>query len=120
MSTRLHPLVSFAVLALAAGCDETFISVSSDGQIEVTISTNGSDPDSDGFSVTVDGGTARLVAPGGSVVLDGLSEGSHSVLLNGLAENCRVEGTNPRDVVVGPDGQAHVSFDVSCARGAEQ
>ena len=61
-------------------------------------------------------GTARFVAPGGSVVLDSLSEGSHSVLLSGLAENCRVEGTNPRVVAVRPDGQAHVSFDVSCAR----
>ena len=62
-----------AVLAFAAGCDETLISVSSDGRIEVAVSTDGSDLDSDGFSVTVDGGTARFVAPGGSVVLDGLS-----------------------------------------------
>ena len=116
MPTRLQPLVSLAVLAFAAGCDVTFISVSSDGRIEVVVSTNGSDLDSDGFSVTVDGGTARFVAPGGSVVLDSLSEGSHSVLLSGLVENCRVEGTNPRVVVVGPDGQAHVSFDVSCSR----
>jgi hypothetical protein len=116
VSTRLQPLVPLALLAFAAGCDVTFISVSSDGRIEVAVSTNGSGLDGDGFSVTVDGGTARFVAPGGSVVLDGLSEGSHSVLLSGLAENCRVEGTNPRVVVVGPDGQAHVSFDVSCAR----
>jgi hypothetical protein len=116
MSTRLQPLVSLAVLAFAAGCDVTFISISSDGRIEVVVSTDGSDLDSDGFSVTVDGGTARFVAPGGSVVLDSLSEGSHSVLLSGLVENCRVEGTNPRVVAVGPDGQAHVSFDVSCSR----
>jgi hypothetical protein len=120
VSTRLQPLVPLAVLAFAAGCGQTFISVSSDGRIEVSVSTNGSDPDTDGFSVTVDGGTARFVAPGGSVVLDSLSEGSHSVLLTGLAENCRVEGSNPRSVVVGPDGQADLSFDVRCGlrRGA--
>jgi hypothetical protein len=116
VSTRLHPLVPLTILAFAAGCDETFISVSSDGRIEVSVSTNGSDPDTDGFSVTVDGGTASFVAPGGSVVLDSLSEGSHSVLLAGLAENCQVEGTNPRVVVVSQDGQANVSFDVRCAR----
>jgi hypothetical protein len=116
VSTRLHPLVPLAILAFAAGCDETLISVSSDGRIEVAVSTNGSDPDTDGFSVTVDGGTASFVAPGGSVVLDSLSQGSHSVLLTGLAENCEVEGTNPRVVVVGQDGQANVSFDVRCAR----
>ena len=118
MPTRLQLLVSLAVLAFAAGCDETFISVSSDGRIEVAVSTNGSG--FDGLSVIVDGGTARFIAPGGSVVLDGLSEGSHSILLSGLPATCRVEGTNPRDVVVGPDGQAQVSFDVSCARRAEQ
>jgi hypothetical protein len=116
MSARLQALVSLAVLALAAGCGETIINVSSDGRIEVSVSTDGTDPDTDGFSVTVDGGTARFVAPGGSVVLDSLSQGSHSVLLTGLAENCQVDGTNPRSVVVGPDGQADVSFEVRCAR----
>jgi hypothetical protein len=116
MSARLQPLVPLAVLALAAGCGDTFISVSSDGRIEVAVNTTGTDPDSDGFSVTVDGGTARFIAPGGSVILDSLSEGSHSVLLSGLAENCQVEGSNPRSVVVGPDGRVDVSFDVRCAR----
>ena len=37
------PLVPLAVLAFAAGCDENLISVSSDGRIEVSVSTNGSD-----------------------------------------------------------------------------
>ena len=116
MPALLQPLVPLAVLALAAGCGETIIDISSDGRIEVAVSTSGTDPDTDGFSVTVDGGTARFVAPGGSVVLDSLSQGGHSVLLSGLAENCQVDGTNPRSVVVGPDGQADVSFDVRCAR----
>jgi len=115
MSARRQSLVPLAALALAAGCGETFISISSDGRIEVFVSTTGTDPDADGFSVTVDGGAARFVAPGGSVVLDHLSEGSHSLLLSGLAENCRVEGSNPRPVMVGPDGRADVAFDVRCA-----
>lgn len=118
MSARLQPLVPLVALALAAGCGETIISISSDGRIEVSISTTGTDLDADGFSVTVDGGTARFVAPGGSVVLGPLSEGSHSVLLSGLAENCRVEGSNPRSVAVGPDGRADVAFDVRCVRSA--
>src|SRR5215207_7286920 len=116
VSTRLSSLVLLALPAVLAGCGETMISISSDGRIEVSVSTNGTDPDTDGFSVTVDGGTARFVAPGGSVVLDSLSEGSHSVLLSGLADNCQVEGSNPRPVFVGPDGRADVSFDVRCTR----
>lgn len=115
MSARLPSLLSLAALALAVGCGETIINVSSDdGQIQVAVNTTGTDLDSDGFSVTVDGGTARFVAPGGSVVLDSLAEGSHSVRLTGLAENCLVTGTNPRSVVVGPDGHASVSFEVLC------
>jgi hypothetical protein len=116
MATPLPALALLALLAVAAACGETLINISSDGRIEVAVSTSGSDPDTDGFSVTVDGGTARFVAPGGSVVLDSLPQGSHSVLLGGLAENCRVEGSNPRSVVVGSDGRATVSFDVMCAR----
>lgn len=116
MSAHLPLLVSLAVLALAAGCGETIINVASDGRIDVAVRTTGTDLDTDGFSVTVDGGTARFVAPGGSVVLDGLAEGSHSVRLSGLAENCLVSGANPRSVVVGPDGHASVAFEVICAR----
>jgi hypothetical protein len=103
-------------VALAAGCGETLISISSDGRIEVSVSTSGTDPDSDGFSVTVDGGAEHVVGPAGDVVLDGLSAGSHSVLLGGLAQNCAVVGSNPRPVIVGSDGRAEVSFEVRVRR----
>jgi hypothetical protein len=72
--------------------------------------------DIDGFSVSVDGGVQQFVAPGARVTLADLAPGSHSVLLSGLAENCRVVGTNPRAVVVGSDGNATVAFEVSCSR----
>ena len=114
MSAGLPSLVSLAVLALAAGCGETIVTISSDGQIQVAVNTSGIDLDTDGFSVTVDGGTARFVPPGGSVVLDSLAVGSHSVRLSGLADNCAVTGANPRSVVVGSDGRASVSFQVVC------
>jgi len=116
VSTRLPSLVLLAHVALAAGCGETLISISSDGRIEVSVSTSGTDPDSDGFSVTVDGGAEHVVGPAGDVVLDGLSAGSHSVLLGGLAQNCAVVGSNPRPVIVGSDGRAEVSFEVRCER----
>jgi hypothetical protein len=105
-----------ALLALAAGCGDTMISVSSDGRIEVAVSTTGADVDVDGFSVSVDGGVEQFVAPGARVTLADLAPGSHSVRLSGLAENCRVVGTNPRAVVVGSDGNATVDFEVSCSR----
>jgi hypothetical protein len=116
MSPRLPLWGALALAAVAGGCGDTMISVSSDGRIDIVVTTSGSDLDTDGFSVTVDGGTAQFVAPGGTVTLTGLSQGGHSVLLGGLAENCRVDGSNPRTVAVGPDGRAQVTFDVRCDR----
>lgn len=116
MRAQLALILSAAILAPIGGCDDTFISVSSDGRIEVAVTTSGIDVDVDGFSVSVDGGTAQFVAPGGRVTLSGLQPGGHSVLLSGLAANCQVVGTNPRAVQVGSDGTVDVAFEVSCTR----
>ena len=116
MSPRLPLAVPLAALALAVGCGETMIAVSSDGQIEIAVSTAGFDVDSDGFSISVDGGTGRFVPAGGTVTLTGLAQGSHTVLLTGVAENCLVEGDTPRSVAVDPDGTARLRFSVRCDR----
>ena len=115
MCTRLASALALTLLTPLAGCDETLISVSTDGQIQVAVSTSGLDTGTDGFSVSVDGGTEQLVDAGGTVTLTNLSTGSHSVRLSGLSDNCRVEGTNPRAVVVQSDGAAQVAFQVRCA-----
>lgn len=111
--TLLPPAVLFA---LTAGCGDTMIGISSDGQIEVSVSTIGSDVDEDGFEISVDGGTTQFVSPGGQVTLTGLDAGRHIVQLSGLAQNCRVLGFNPQGVSVGSDGRATVAFQVSCVQ----
>lgn len=116
MCTRAESALALTLLTLLAGCNETLISVSTDGQIQVAVNTSGLDTDTDGFSVSVDGGTQQFVDAGGTVTLTNLSTGSHSVQLSGLAENCRVDGPNPRPVVVESDGAAQVAFEVRCAR----
>ena len=116
MRSRLAVLPFLAVFSTLVGCGDTLISVSTDGRIEISVTTTGLDVDADGFSVSVDGGTQQFVATGGRVTLTGLSAGSHSVFLSGLAENCHVDGSNPRTVVVGGDGRAAVGFSVVCAR----
>jgi hypothetical protein len=109
--------VALALLAPAAGCDNTLISVSTDGQIEVRVSTVGSDPDTDGFSISVDGGTAQFLAPGATITVSDLRPGTHSVSLSGLADNCLVNGANPRSAVVAAAGSATVAFEVRCTQG---
>jgi hypothetical protein len=118
----MHPPIASALALILlfpfAGCDVTLISVSTDGQIQVAVNTSGLDTNSDGFSVSVDGATLQFVDAGGTVTVNNLSEGSHSVRLSGLADNCRVEGANPRSVVVRSDGVAQVTFDVRCFAAA--
>jgi hypothetical protein len=94
-------LLPLLCLTVAAACESAF-SISSDGIVHVLVTTSGSGSDSDGFTLTVDGGDARFVSSGGSVALEG------------IAANCAVQGDNPRSVRVGPDGAASVSFAVTC------
>jgi len=116
MSQRIVLACSVAALLIAAGCGETFISVSSDGRLEIIVSTTGNDLDRDGFTISVDGGDELPVALGSGVTLSDLDPGTHTVRLAGLADNCGVEGSNPRPVVVGADGVASLAFEVRCAR----
>jgi hypothetical protein len=115
MEQRIASALALILLMPLAGCNETLIGVSTDGRIEVAVSTSGLDTDTDGFSVSVDGGTQQFLEAGGTVTLTDLGEGSHSVRLSGLSDNCRVEGANPRSVVVESDGVAQVAFQVRCS-----
>jgi hypothetical protein len=105
---------SITASLLAGGCGDTLISISSDGRLEVAVSTSGGGLDRDGFIVIVDGGVEQSVPSGGVVTLTDLREGTHSVRLSGLADNCGVVGSNPRPVVVGAEGAAVVAFEVRC------
>lgn len=117
MSKHLALAGPLAAVLLAGGCGDIMISISTDGRIEIFVGTMGADLDLDSFSVSVDGGAERIVPSGGAVTLTDLRDGSHSVRLSGMGEDCRVEGSNPRSVEVGPGGTASVAFEVRCARG---
>ena len=105
---------------LASGCDDTFLSFSSDGRLEISITTSGDGLDQSGFTIVVDGGAPSRVGVDGSVVLTGLTPGSHQVQVTGVSEACWVDGANPLTVVVGADGQAAVRFAVVCDGGGRR
>jgi hypothetical protein len=85
------------------------------GDLEVTVATTGSDPDPDGYAVTVDGAQSQPVGVNGTVTFTGLAEGDHSVELTGMAGNCTVSGANPRTVTLPSGGSATTSYAVNCA-----
>lgn len=84
------------------------------GTLTVTTATTGTSPDPDGYTVSV-GSSARTIGVNGSTTYTGLSPGTTTVALSGIAGNCHVDGDNPRDVTVLPDASVETAFAVVCA-----
>ena len=84
------------------------------GNLTVSASTSGSGLDPDGYTVTVDGGSARALAINGSVSYTNLTPGNHTVAISGVASNCTVSGGTSRTVSVPSGGTATTTFSVSC------
>ena len=86
----------------------------STGSLSIVPATSGWPSDPDGYTVTVDGVDQGTVGANGSVTIDALPTGDHAVSLNGVADNCRVLGSNPRSVTVPPGEALNVNFAVTC------
>jgi Tol biopolymer transport system component len=106
---RAFTLVSGAEqeVAFAVTCGSTT------GDIQVTTSTTGANQDSDGYTLTVDAESSQDIGPNATLALTGLSAGTHTLALTGVATNCHIDGENPRAVEVVP-GATPVTFGVSC------
>jgi hypothetical protein len=113
VAIKMWNILPAIAILFRGGCESAFV-IDSDGFIQVAIRTGGPDPDTDGYSLSVDGQTFVLPAAGSLSIQ--LPQGSHDVRIDGLAENCSVEGANPRTVMVGASGTAAISFVVVCAR----
>lgn len=102
-----------------ASVDFTIACTDTEGDLEVTASTSGTNPDADGYEVRLDGGavTAAL-GPNGSVTLQDVPATEHELTLGGMARNCVASRLHPRTVDVPGGGTATASFEVRCvARG---
>jgi len=87
------------------------------GWLVVQTITTGDGAISGSYTVTVDGSAAltKVVSANGSVVFEDLTEGEHTVRLDGLAAGCTLTAPNPVTVTVRADGVVDVVFTVSCA-----
>jgi hypothetical protein len=103
-----------AILAvLGAACSDV-PSAPRSGTVRVTVRTSGGDPDFDGYEVVVDP-ARRSVEGNGTAEFRYIGVGTHSVALEGVADNCSVVGTSSRSVSIERDKVVNVSFDVECA-----
>jgi Tol biopolymer transport system component len=86
------------------------------GAIEVTVVTDGADPDPNGYRFHVELGTWTLPA-NGVVLLSPIADGNRAVWLDDIAPNCVVIGENSRIVQVTSGGPStRVAFQLSCVK----
>ncbi|HEX5574243.1 MAG TPA: Ig-like domain-containing protein, partial [Gemmatimonadales bacterium] len=88
------------------------------GSIRVTTATTGSSPDPDGYRFALDGSSSRPIDVNGSQTVDGISAGSHTVLLSNIASNCDVGGGPSKNVSVAAGQTAEARFSVTCTSTA--
>jgi TolB protein len=84
------------------------------GTLEVVTDTSGDDLDSDGYTVTVDGGAGSAVGIIDTLTTPDLAPGDYEVALSDVAANCSVDGDNPRTVAVSAGATASTTFTVTC------
>ena len=84
------------------------------GTLAVTTTTTGSNLDPDGYSVMLDGAGAQAVSTNGSISVPGLTAGSHTVTLSGVASNCQIDGGDTQIVSVPSGGTGTASFALTC------
>jgi len=106
----------FAWVLLIAACrDATIPGVPPNvGSVTVSVTTAGQDPDSDGYYISVDGGSETAIAPNESITLRDVPEGTREVRLRGLAENCTTVALRQSVSVVAGQSVA-VAYVITCA-----
>jgi len=110
-------LAMIAVLLSVSCSDST--TAPAPGNIRVTTATVGGDPDEDGYLLVV--GSKRItMGPSSSVTLVDMSAAMHVLSLEGIAENCVLEGDVSRSITVQSAAVAEVLFHIACdATGVE-
>lgn len=100
-------------VALALACNVPLTSESTSGSARISVSAVGEARDTILFLRFDSDTTAYEVHPD-TVVTFSTAEGTHSIELEGVADNCLVAGDNPRSVEVVAGEESHVSFEITC------
>jgi len=106
-------LLTLAVLGCGGGSDSDQTGPN-EGTLEVLASTTGSAPDTDGYTVMVDNRASQSLASNGADTVASLSTGTHTVTLAGVAQNCLLDGENPRNVEIAAASMTSLQFHIAC------
>jgi hypothetical protein len=109
---RIHPLIALLVALVVAGCDDSN-APPADGRLVVSTSTEGDDPDLDGYLLTIDELDTLALLPS-SIVQRTVPAGQHSLRLLAVAERCSVGPGASLEVEVEPSLTTRVVFTIDC------
>jgi hypothetical protein len=98
-----------------AACDSDALSGFAGPTLEITVTTTGAEPDPDGYTIQVDAEPARVIESATPLQVHNLQPGNHTVFVAAIADNCVVDGANPRSVQVETEGTTTVTIAVVCA-----
>jgi len=103
---QVDRLVAALLLVTSSGCGEdggsTEPPLPTTGSIRVQASTTGLGLDEDGYTVRL-GQDAASVSSNGTTVIDGLSPGDHTLVLEGVGDNCDLTSGSTTAAVVAGD-----------------
>ena len=123
----MRPFMAAAAVAAIAvlwaplsGCSSDSSSDSTVGALTISVTTTGSVPDPDGYTITVGDRSPQTIGVNGTLSVNNLSEGQYTVTLAGMADQCFSSGDDP--VVVAVDGGTtkEVHFSVACPGGGSK
>ena len=100
-----------------AACDGDSVAGFAGPSLEIIVSITGAEPDLDGYTVQVDAERARAVRTATPLQVHNIQPGDHTVFVAGIADNCMVDGANPRSVMVEIEGTPRSRFQWSAPPG---
>jgi TolB protein len=112
----MYPALLLVVGLSLSACDDpggADLGGPSPGTLVVSTSTEGDDPDQDGYLLTVDDVDSLDLDPTGTAQVD-LAPGRHTLRLLGVAGHCSVAPAPSLEVDVPPQGTTPVAFEIIC------
>jgi hypothetical protein len=115
---RRQFLLSAALTAGALACGSDNPADVPARSLEITVVTSGDEPDSDGYTVQIDSENSRPLRPSEVIQHRDISPGDHTIYVGGVADNCSVQGANPKTVSVPAAGTVAITIEIVCAARA--
>ena len=93
--------------------------VITEGTIKISTITTGSDKDSDGYTISINGATGQSIGIDDELYASNIQQGNRDVELSDIADNCNVMNSNPRSIEVTAGDTVSTRFEMQCQAKAK-